>query len=89
MATAVTAILSILAVVVGALLQNYLARQSHQEKNLLDSRNAAYVDFLEAVSLVVAAQRMARRTWRLSGSPSSLMQRLASASLVRSKLLGA
>ena len=61
MATAITAILSILAVVVGALLQNYLARQSHQEKNLLESRNSAYVDFLEAVSLVVAAQRMGKK----------------------------
>ena len=58
MATAITALLSILAVVVGALLQNYLARQTHQEKHLLESRNSAYIDFLEAVSLVVAAQRM-------------------------------
>ena len=51
MATAITALLSILGVLAGALLQNYLGRQSQQEKQLLESRSAAYIDFLEAVSL--------------------------------------
>lgn len=61
MATAITALLSILGVVVGAFLQNYLAKQNNQQKQLLESRNKAYVDFLEAVSLVVAAQRMGKK----------------------------
>ncbi|MCC8556759.1 hypothetical protein [Xanthomonas vesicatoria] len=61
MATAITALLSIFGVVVGALLQNHFARQSHQEKHLLESRNAAYIDFLEAVSELVAAQRVGNK----------------------------
>jgi hypothetical protein len=58
---AITALLSIFGVLAGALLQHRLARQSQQERHLLDSRNAAYIDFLEAVSLVVAAQRMGNK----------------------------
>ncbi len=61
MTTAITALLSILGVVVGALLQNYFARQSNQEKHLRESRSAAYIDFLETVSQVVAAQRMGNK----------------------------
>jgi hypothetical protein len=63
--TAVTALLSILGVVVGAFLQNHFARQNNQAKQLLESRNQAYVDFLEAVSLVVAAQRMGKKEQEL------------------------
>jgi hypothetical protein len=58
---AITALLSILGVVVGAFMQNYFARQTHQEKHLLESRNTAYIDFLEAVSKVIAAQRMGNK----------------------------
>ena len=61
MATAITALLSILGVLAGALLQHRLSRRSHHETHLLEARNAAYIDFLEAVSLVVAAQRMGNR----------------------------
>ncbi|WP_096662370.1 hypothetical protein [Polaromonas sp. AET17H-212] len=61
MSSAVVALLSILGVVVGAFLQNYLAKQNNESKQLLDSRNQAYVDFLEAVSLVVAAQRLGKK----------------------------
>ena len=39
----------------------HFARQSHQEKHLLESRNAGYIDFLEVVSEVVAAQRMGNK----------------------------
>lgn len=59
--TALTAMLSLLGVAVGALLQSHFARQSNQERHLLESRNGAYIDFLEAVSQVVAAQRMGNR----------------------------
>ncbi len=58
MTLAITALLSILGVVVGAFLQNYLARQNNEAKQLLESRNQAYIDFFEAVSLVVSAQRL-------------------------------
>lgn len=61
MTTAITALLSILGVLAGALLQNHLGRQSQHERHLLESRNAAYIDFLEAVSLVVAAQRLGNK----------------------------
>lgn len=61
MSSAVVALLSILGVVVGAFLQNYLAKQNNESKQLLESRNQAYVDFLEAVSLVVAAQRLGKK----------------------------
>jgi len=61
MSPSIVALLSILGVVVGAFLQNYFAKQNNQAKQLLESRNQAYVDFLEAVSLVVAAQRMGKR----------------------------
>lgn len=65
MATAITALLSILGVVVGAFVQNLLAKQNNQQKQLLESRNEAYVDFLEAVSLVIAAQRMGKKEQEL------------------------
>ena len=63
--TALTALLSILGVVVGAFLQNHLAKQNNQQKQLLESRSQAYVDFLEAVSLVVTAQRMGKKEQEL------------------------
>jgi len=56
-----TAIVSIFGVLAGAFLQHRLGRQSQHERHLLESRNAAYIDFLEAVSLVVAAQRMGNK----------------------------
>lgn len=62
---AITALLSILGVIVGAFLQNHFAKQNNQAKQLLESRNQAYVDFLEAVSLVVAAQRMGKKDQEL------------------------
>lgn len=61
MTPATTAFFSILGVTVGAILQHFLARQNNQQKQLLESRNKAYVDFLEAVSCVVAAQRMGKK----------------------------
>lgn len=65
MTAAIVALLSILGVVVGALLQNHFARQNNEAKQLLESRNQAYIDFFEAVSLVVAAQRMGKREQEL------------------------
>jgi len=65
MTVAITALLSILGVVVGAFLQNHFARQNNEAKQLLESRNQAYVDFLEAVSLVLAAQRLGRKEQEL------------------------
>lgn len=65
MTVAITALLSILGVVVGAFLQNHFARQNNEAKQLLESRNQAYIDFLEAVSLVLAAQRLGRREQEL------------------------
>lgn len=65
MTTAITALLSILGVVVGAFLQNYLSRQNNEAKQLLESRNQAYIDFFEAVSLVVSAQRMSKKEQEL------------------------
>jgi len=65
MTVAITALLSILGVVVGAFLQNHFARQNNEAKQLLESRNQAYIDFLEAVSLVVSAQRLGRRDQEL------------------------
>jgi hypothetical protein len=59
--TVITALLSILGVVVGVVLQNHLAKENNEQKQLLESRNNAYVDFLEAVSLVVAAQRIGKK----------------------------
>ena len=61
MPTVITALLSILGVVVGVVLQNHLAKENNEQKQLLESRNNAYVDFLEAVSLVVAAQRIGKK----------------------------
>lgn len=58
---AITTLLSIFGVIVGEFLQNHFAKQNNQAKQLLESRNQAYVDFLEAVSLVVAAQRMGKK----------------------------
>ncbi len=65
MTSAIAALLSILGVVVGAFLQNYLSRQNNEAKQLLESRNQAYIDFFEAVSLVTAAQRMGKREQEL------------------------
>ncbi len=65
MTLAITALLSILGVVVGAFLQNYLARQNNEAKQLLESRNQAYIDFFEAVSLLVSAQRLGNREQKL------------------------
>ena len=65
MAAAITALLSILGVVVGAFVQNLLAKQNNQQKQLLEARNEAYIDFLESVSLVVAAQRMGKKEQEL------------------------
>jgi hypothetical protein len=61
----VTALLSILGVVVGCFLQHYFTRRNNEAKQLLESRNQAYIDFLEAVSLVVSAQRLADRKQEL------------------------
>ena len=61
MTVAITALLSIFGVVVGAFLQNHFARQTNKAKQLLESRNQAYIDFMEAVSLVASAQREGRR----------------------------
>lgn len=61
MTTAIVSLLSIFGVVVGAFLQNYLLRQNNEAKQLLESRNQAYIDFLEAVSLVVSSQRMGKK----------------------------
>lgn len=65
MATVITVLLSIFGVVVGAFLQSHFARQNNQAKDLLESRNSAYVDFLEAVSLVVTAQRIGKKELEL------------------------
>jgi hypothetical protein len=65
MTVAITALLSILGVVVGAFLQNHFARQNNEAKQLIESRNHAYIDFLEAVSLVVSAQRLGTREQKL------------------------
>lgn len=65
MTVAIASLLSILGVVVGAFLQNYLARQNNEAKQLLESRNQAYTDFFEAVSLVVSAQRLGKREQEL------------------------
>lgn len=61
MTAAIAALLSILGVVVGAVVQHLLAKQTNHQKQLLEARNEAYVDFLEAVSLVIAAQRAGKR----------------------------
>lgn len=65
MTVAIASLLSIIGVVVGAFLQNYLARQNNEAKQLLESRNRAYIDFFEAVSLVVSAQRLGKREQEL------------------------
>jgi hypothetical protein len=65
MTTAIAALLSIFGVVVGAFLQNYFSRQNNEAKQLLESRNQAYIDFFEAVSLVVSAQRMGKKEQEL------------------------
>lgn len=65
MSPTITALLSIFGVIVGAFLQNHFAKQNNHAKQLLESRNQAYVDFLEAVSLVVAAQRMGKKDQEL------------------------
>ncbi|WP_197715433.1 hypothetical protein [Aquitalea magnusonii] len=65
MTVAIASLLSILGVVVGAFLQNYLARQNNEAKQLLESRNQAYIDFFEAVSLVVSAQRLGKKEQEL------------------------
>jgi hypothetical protein len=49
MTSTIVALLSIFGVVVGAFLQNYLLRQNNEVKQLLELRNQAYIDFLEAV----------------------------------------
>lgn len=61
----ITALLSILGVVVGAFLQNHFARQTNEAKQLLESRNQAYIDFVESASLVVSAQRLGKRDQEL------------------------
>ena len=57
---AITALLSIFGVIDRAFLQNHFAKEGiPMTKQLLRvCGNQPYVDFLEAVSLVVAAQRM-------------------------------
>jgi hypothetical protein len=65
MNAAIAALLSILGVVVGAFLQNYFSRQNNEVKQLLESRNQALIDFFEAVSLVVSAQRMGKKEQEL------------------------
>jgi hypothetical protein len=65
MTSTIVALLSIFGVVVGAFLQNYLLRQNNEVKQLLELRNQAYIDFLEAVSLVVSSQRMGKKEQEL------------------------
>ncbi|WP_249605388.1 hypothetical protein [Chromobacterium sp. IRSSSOUMB001] len=65
MTVAIASLLSIFGVVIGAFLQNYLARQNNEVKQLLESRNQAYIDFFEAISLVASAQRLGKREQEL------------------------
>lgn len=57
MNTEVTAIFSLIGVVVGASLQSLLARKNERAKQIIEWRNKAYTDFLEAVSVVATSQR--------------------------------
>lgn len=62
MSTEITAIFSIIGVVVGASLQSFLARKNDRKKQVTEWRNKAYVDFLEAVSVVATVQRKKNST---------------------------
>ncbi|MDD2467846.1 MAG: hypothetical protein PHI97_28030 [Desulfobulbus sp.] len=57
MNTEITAIFSLIGVVVGASLQSLLARKNEKRKQITEWRNKSYVDFLEAVSVVATTQR--------------------------------
>ena len=48
---------AILGVVVGALIHYLLTKKNQKEQQLVEWRNKAYIDFLEAISVVVASQR--------------------------------
>lgn len=48
---------AILGVIVGALIHFSLSKKSQKEQQLIEWRNKAYIDFLKAISFVVASQR--------------------------------
>lgn len=50
-------IFAILGVAVGALLHYFLTKRHQKENQVTEWRNKAYVDFLEAISVIVASQR--------------------------------
>jgi hypothetical protein len=52
---------SLFGVVIGALLQSYFNRRNQKDTRLDEWRNAAYADFLNAVSSVATAQRHGKR----------------------------
>lgn len=52
---------SLFGVVIGALLQSYFNRRNQKDTRLDEWRNAAYADFLNAVSAVATAQRHGKR----------------------------
>ncbi len=52
---------SLLGVIVGAVLQSYLVRRNQKDNRLLEWRNTAYTDFINAATLVATAQRHGKR----------------------------
>jgi hypothetical protein len=52
---------SLLGVIVGAILQSYLVRRNQKDNRLLEWRNTAYTDFINAATLVATAQRHGKR----------------------------
>ena len=55
---AVAALLSIAGVVIGASLQWWFARRTHEHKQLLDARAKAYADIFEATCRLATARRL-------------------------------
>ena len=58
MSAIATALLSMLGAAIGAFMHNHFAKRNNVHRQLLEWRNKAYVDFLESVSLAIAAQRI-------------------------------
>lgn len=58
---AVTALLSIFGVIVGAALQWWFARRGNEHKQLLELRGKAYADFFESTAQLVSARRLGER----------------------------
>jgi hypothetical protein len=57
---AITALLSILGVIVGAALQWWFARSGNEHKQMLELRSKAYADFFESTAQLVSARRLGK-----------------------------